>query len=188
MSAVQIYTATRDGQSERIARHVFQRLTGRGIAVELCVLSADAPPPDAPEGAPAVVVIAAVRYGRHLPEAEAFLAHYKSMEARPPLAFASVNLTARKPGRQSALDNPYLRKLLERNGLRPAIAFAIAGRLDYPRYKWFDRQMIRLIMAMTGGPADGRSCVEYTRWEQVDDFASAIAGLVETDGERRLRA
>jgi menaquinone-dependent protoporphyrinogen IX oxidase len=38
--------------------------------------------------------------------------------------------------------------------------------------------MIRLIMAMTGGPADGVSTIEYTNWAQVDSVASEIATLV----------
>jgi menaquinone-dependent protoporphyrinogen oxidase len=89
----------------------------------------------------------------------------------------SVNLTARKKGRQSARNNPYLRKCIDRHELAPVAAFAIAGRLDYPKYRWFDRQMIRLIMAMTGGPADGVSTIEYTNWAQVDSVAGEIAAL-----------
>lgn len=187
-SPVPIYVATRDGQSERIAQHVFRWLTDHGIAAELRVLPAEGPVLGVQADAPAVVVIAAVRYGRHLPEAEAFLARYGAAAAprsTPPLALASVNLTARKAGRQSAEENPYLRKAIRRLGLRPAVALAIAGRLDYPRYKWFDRQMIRLIMAMTGGPTDGRACVEYTSWDQVDAFASAVAGVVEGGAQAR---
>jgi menaquinone-dependent protoporphyrinogen oxidase len=89
----------------------------------------------------------------------------------------SVNLTARKEGRQSARDNADLRKFIDRHELAPVAAFAIARRVDYPKYRWFDRQMIRLIMAMTGGPADGVSTIEYTNWAQVDSVASEIATL-----------
>jgi menaquinone-dependent protoporphyrinogen oxidase len=53
-----------------------------------------------------------------------------------------------------------------------------AGKLDYPRYRWFDRQMIRLIMALTGGPTDPTTVVDYTDWAAVDGFAGELrAGL-----------
>ncbi len=97
----------------------------------------------------------AARYGRHRPAVDRLPRAWRTLQAPPPLAVASVNLTARKPG---AAGNPHLRKLLRRHGLAPARAFA--GRLDDPRYGWLDRQVIRLIMGLTGGPTDGVSTVE----------------------------
>ena len=124
-----------------------------------------------------VVLVAAVRYGRHLPEAERFLAAYRALGSPPPLAFASVNLTARKPGKTSATGNAYVRKLIARNRLTPALAVAFAGRLDYRRYGWRDRQIIRFIMLLTGGPTDPDTCIEYTSWLAVDEFAARVAEL-----------
>jgi menaquinone-dependent protoporphyrinogen oxidase len=57
------------------------------------------------------------------------------------------------------------------------LAVAIAGRLDYRRYGWRDRQIIRFIMWMTGGPTDPETNIEYTSWPAVDEFAGRIAGL-----------
>jgi menaquinone-dependent protoporphyrinogen oxidase len=114
-----------------------------------------------------------------LKEAEELLTLYGQVSPAPPLALASVNLTARKPGKDTAEGNAYLRKWIIRRQLKPALATAIAGRLDYPRYGWLDRQMIRLIMKMTGGPTDPQAQVEYTSWEAVDRFASAIADLAD---------
>jgi len=95
----------------------------------------------------------------------------------PPLAFASVNLTARKPGKTSATGNPYVRKLIARAGLTPALAVAFAGKLDYRRYTWRDRQIIRFIMLLTGGPTDPDTCIEYTSWPAVDEFAARVVEL-----------
>ena len=128
-------------------------------------------------GAPLIVLVAAVRYGRHLPEAGRFLAAYRAPPSPPPLALASVNLSARKPGKSDRVGNPYLRKLIARHGIAPALATAFAGRLDYPRYGWFDRQIIRFIMLLTGGPTDPNSCIEYTSWGAVDEFAAQIVRL-----------
>jgi menaquinone-dependent protoporphyrinogen oxidase len=52
-----------------------------------------------------VVVVAAVRYGRHLKEAERFLAANRPVLVRTTLVFVSVNLTARKPGKDTAEGN-----------------------------------------------------------------------------------
>ena len=124
-----------------------------------------------------IVLVAAVRYGRHLPEADRLLAAYRAIPSPPPLALASVNLSARKPGKSDRVGNPYLRKLIARHRLDPALAVAFAGRLDYARYTWRDRQIIRFIMFLTGGPTDLTASVEYTSWCAVDAFADEIAGL-----------
>jgi menaquinone-dependent protoporphyrinogen oxidase len=86
-------------------------------------------------------------------------------------------LTARKLGKNTAEGNVYLRKLIARNRLKPAFAAAIAGRLEYPRYGWLDKQAIRFIMLLTGGPTDPKTCVEYTAWNEVDGVARRIAEL-----------
>lgn len=174
---VLLFYATRDGQSRRIAAHIAARLGERGIGAPPYDLAGAFPAPADLAAAPLIVVVAAVRYGRHLPEAERFFATYRELLARVPFAFVSVNLAARKPGKNTAAGNQYLRKLMARHRLRPALAAAVAGRLDYPHYRWLDRQIIRFIMKMTGGPTDPKSCVEFTAWKAVDEIAARIADL-----------
>ena len=134
----------------------FRRWTSRWRSLQLADLAAAA----------TVVLVAAVRYGRHLPEADRFLTVYRSLQSPPPLALASVNLTARKPGKTTATGNAYLRKVIARHRLAPAVAVAFAGRLDYRRYGWRDRWIIRFIMLLTGGPTDPTTCIEYTSWRR----------------------
>ncbi len=172
-----LFYATRDGQSRRIAAHIAARLAGSGISAAPHDLAVGFPTAADLAAAPMVVVVAAVRYGRHLPEAERLLASYRALPARAPLVLLSVNLTARKPGKDTATGNQYLRKSIARHRLEPVLAAAVAGRLDYPRYGWLDRQIIRFIMKMTGGPTDPRSCVEFTAWTAVDRIAGRIAEL-----------
>jgi menaquinone-dependent protoporphyrinogen oxidase len=174
---VAIYYATRDGQSRRIAEYIWRRLDdGRTLAAPRDLL------PDLPTAAELaqaqlIVLVAAVRYGKHLPEVESFLNAYSALPASPPLALASVNLSARKAGKTTRTGNVYLRKTIARHRLVPALAIAFAGRLDYRRYKWRDRQIIRFIMLLTGGPTDPDTCIEYTSWTAVDEFAIQIAAL-----------
>jgi len=175
-----LFYATRDGQARRIATRIASTLVEKGIDIAPRNLTESFPAPNELLSSPLVALIASVRYGRHLKEAEQLLTLYDGLTTRPALALASVNLTARKPGKDTADGNAYLRKWIARHHLNPALATAIAGRLDYPSYDWLDRQMIRLIMKMTGGPTDPQSRVEYTSWEAVDQFAKAIAGLYDT--------
>ena len=151
---VALYYATRDGQSRRIAEHLSRRLAEAGTPVAPLDLAVAPPAASDLAAAATVVLVAAVRYGRHLPEADRFLTLYRSLQSPPPLALASVNLTARKPGKTTATGNAYLRKVIARHHLAPAVAVAFAGRLDYRRYGWRDRWIIRFIMLLTGGPTD----------------------------------
>ena len=129
-------------------------------------------PPDA-----IVAVIAPIRYGWHLPSATRFLKLFQREKLTNPLAIISVNLTARKPGKDTAQGNPYLRRWLKRLRLKPDLALAIAGNLDYPRYNLFDRVTIQLIMTITGGPTNPRVAVDFTPWDKVDALAAQIAEL-----------
>jgi len=172
MPSLPIFYSTRDGQACRIAERIAARLAASGTDAR--ALNVAAPPPGALEGVPVFVLIAAVRYGRHMRDAERALDAYARLAQKPPLALASVNLTARKPHKRTAQDNPYLRKWIRRRKLSPEIAAAIAGRLDYPRYSPFDRLAIRFIMTLTGGETDPRAQIEYTDWNAVDAFADEI--------------
>jgi menaquinone-dependent protoporphyrinogen oxidase len=171
---VRVGFASRDGHAAAIARHIAERLRASGLTAESVDLAEDRPVAEILAGTTLMVVVAAVRYGKHLAPAERFLEACHTHANKPPLALASVNLTARKPAKRTAETNPYLKKLIDRHNLRPIAATTFAGKLDYPKYRWLDRQMIRLIMYLTGGPTDGTSTIDYTEWDSVDAFADAI--------------
>jgi menaquinone-dependent protoporphyrinogen oxidase len=175
--AIALYYATHDGQARRIAEHICGRLAENGPLAPPQDVAIAKPTPEDITAASLIVLVAAVRYGKHLPEADQFLAAYRSLASPPPLALASVNLTARKPEKTTATGNAYLRKTIAHHGLAPALAVAFAGRLDYRRYSWRDRQIIRFIMLLTGGPTDPHTRVEYTSWDAVDEFAARIDEL-----------
>jgi menaquinone-dependent protoporphyrinogen oxidase len=172
---VRLFYATRDGQARRIAERIQARLANSAIATDPVDLagrsSGDL------STAALVVLVASVRYGRHLGEATCFLSTYQALPSRPPLVLVSVNLTARKPGKDSPEGNPYLRKLISRYGLAPVLAVAIAGRLDYASYRWWDRHIIRLIMGLTGGPTDPTTCIDYASPAAIDDVAAHVVRL-----------
>ena len=118
---------------------------------------------------------ASIRYGKHRPQVAAFLSAYREILEEKKTALFSVSIVARKPTRNTPGNNRYLQKLLRQIGWRPALLAVFAGRLDYPRYRFFDSLMIRLIMKLTGGPTDPSGTYEFTDWQQVDAFAARIA-------------
>jgi menaquinone-dependent protoporphyrinogen oxidase len=176
---IAIYFASHDGQTRKIVDCLAGHLGGRDVGVSLIDLMAGTPPTIDPE-ADLILVAAAIRYGYHLSAARHFLRRLQVEVPAERIAVLSVNLTARKPGRQNAEGNIYLRKWLMRARLRPALAAAVAGKLDYPAYRWFDRMMIQAIMHISGGPTDASTIIEYTDWAQVEALAGRIAALAMT--------
>lgn len=55
-----------------------------------------------------------------------------------------------------------------------ALSAVIAGKIDYPSYRFFDRLMIRLILSTSKGPMDLRAVVELIDWHQVEVFGRVI--------------
>lgn len=125
----------------------------------------------------AVVVGASIRYGHFnkqlVASIRAKLDWFESIQT----AFYSVNLTARKPGKDDPATSPYVTKFLKTTGWKPDQIAMFAGRLAYPMYRFWDKQMIRFIMKLTGGCADGKSTVEYTNWSEVRRFSKTVSGL-----------
>ena len=174
---IAIYFASHDGQTRRIVDRLAEHLGARGVGTTIADLATSTSPIIDTE-AKLVLLAAAIRYGFHLPAARHFLAHLRAEVPDERIAVVSVNLTARKPGRQTAEGNVYLRNWLKRTGLRPALAAAVAGRLDYPTYRWFDRMMIQAIMTISGGPTDPTTVIEYTDWAEVENLSEELAKLV----------
>ena len=69
-----------------------------------------------------------------------------------------MNLVARKDDKNTPDTNPYLKKFLETIGWTPDTLDVFAGILDYSKYSFFDRLMIRLIMKLTNGPTRTKKC------------------------------
>ena len=124
-----------------------------------------------------IVIGASIRYGKHRPELVEFLHRNGPMIKTRPNAFFTVNLVARKPEKNQPDTNPYMIKLLAQLSWRPGALAVFAGKIDYPRYGFLDRQVIRFIMWLTDGPTGSRDVVDFTDWAQVDAFAQVIARM-----------
>ena len=117
-----------------------------------------------------IVIGASIRYGKHRQSVFDFVDRHRALLERKASAFFSVNIVARKPGKNTPETNPYLRKFLRQIDWCPNQLAVFAGKLDYPKYGIVDRQMIRLIMWITKGPTNPATVVEFTDWQKVEDF------------------
>jgi menaquinone-dependent protoporphyrinogen oxidase len=82
---------------------------------------------------------------------------------------------ALNPEKNTHDTNPYMQKFLELSGWTPDILAVFAGKINYPKYGFLDKHMIRLIMYMTKGPTDTSQTYEFTDWVKVDEFADTLA-------------
>jgi len=122
-----------------------------------------------------IVIGASIRYGKHRPDVARLIEDNLAILESCPAAFFSVNAVARKPDKRDPDTNPYVKKFLSQISWRPALIGIFSGKIDYPKYGFVDKTMIRFIMWMTKGPTDPNSTVEFTDWEQVERFGEKIS-------------
>jgi menaquinone-dependent protoporphyrinogen oxidase len=175
MARILIVYSTTDGHTLRICERLRGLVEAQGHQVTLVPVAGTA---DAGlERFDKIVVGASIRYGRHGRAVVEFMERNAALLNRKPGAFFSVNVVARKPAKSRPETNPYVRKLLRSMAWQPTHAAVFAGKIDYPRYGFLDRWVIRGIMWLTGGPTDPKAVVEFTDWRQVEAFGGLIASM-----------
>ena len=121
-----------------------------------------------------VIIGASIRYGKHNPSVLNFVRENIENFKQKKTAFFSVNVVARKENKNLPETNPYLIKFLKLSKWNPDIKAVFAGKIDYPKYSFLDKQIIRLIMLVTKGPTNTTKSYEFTDWSKVDEFSQQI--------------
>ncbi|WP_058974020.1 menaquinone-dependent protoporphyrinogen IX dehydrogenase [Type-D symbiont of Plautia stali] len=173
MKALILYSS-RDGQTREIAARMAQALAPQQLCDVIDLLEAEKVEWSQYDR---LLIGASIRYGHFHPALMKFVSQHKAELQQRVSGFFSVNLTARKAEKCTPVTNAYTRKFLEQSPWQPDCCAVFAGALRYPRYRWFDRIMIQLIMRMTGGETDTSKEVEYTDWDKVAVFAQDFAQL-----------
>ena len=175
MSRILLAFSTTDGHTVRICERLRQVMEQQGHGVTVLALAqADALDLPAFDG---IVIGASIRYGKHQPQVAQFIARHQALLERKANAFFTVNIVARKPEKNRPETNPYLIKFLRQISWKPKLLEVFAGKLDYPRYRFFDRLMIRFIMLMTNGPTDPTAVIDFTDWQQVEAFGRQLSEM-----------
>ena len=175
MEKVLLLHSSREGQTVKILHYIEEKLgnveceTKDVHLIDALNLS----------GYDKVIIGASIRYGHLNKKLYRFIEAHLDQLNKANAAFFCVNLTARKEaeGKDTPEGSAYIRKFLIKSPWQPQLIGVFAGALYYPRYRWFDRVMIRFIMSMTGGETDTTKEVEYTNWEKVSLFVDSIKNL-----------
>ena len=175
MAKILILYSTTDGHTQKIGSRLQQVIEELGHQVTLVSVN-DESQVDL-QTFDKIVIGASIRYGKHSPRITDFINRNKQLLNSKPNAFFSVNIVARKPKKNQPDTNPYLRKFLKQIAWQPRELAVFAGKLDYPKYSFFDRLMIRLIMFITNGPTDPKAVIEFTDWQQVESFGRVIGAM-----------
>lgn len=175
MTNIIIIYSTTDGHTREICSYLEQVVEALGSQVALVDIDdadeVDLKPFDM------IVIGASIRYGKHDKKIYKFIERNLTILEDKANAFFSVNVVARKPAKRQPDTNPYLKKFLKEITWQPKTLAVFAGKIDYPRYSFWDRNIIRLIMWMTKGPTDPTVTIDYTDWKQVEDFGRMISEM-----------
>ena len=121
-----------------------------------------------------IIIGASIRYGKHKSDLYEFIESNIDEISNKENAFFSVNVVARKDEKNTPDTNPYMKKFLLKTSWKPKSLAVFAGKIDYPKYNFIDKNMIRFIMWMTKGPTDTKNTYEFTDWDAVDKFAMKV--------------
>ncbi|WP_369309843.1 menaquinone-dependent protoporphyrinogen IX dehydrogenase [Providencia rettgeri] len=174
MSYLLLHSST-DGQTKKIVLKIAEQLRNLGRECDIRDLNSEQS--FNLTAYDKVLVGASIRYGHFNKKLQRFVVSHQNQLNSMKSAFFAVNLTARKEGKNTVETNAYTRKFLDSCPWKPTLKSVFAGALFYPRYKWFDRVMIRLIMKITDGPTDPNTEIEYTDWEKVSYFTLEFDNL-----------
>lgn len=167
------------GHTRKVCEAMRPAIEAGGANVTLASL-----PERAPDAADfhAILIGAAIRNGKHNPAVLEFIERHRRVLDDRISAFFSVNLVARKPHKNTPETNPYVLAFLKASPWQPEQVGVFGGRLDYRRYRSFDRWVIRFIMWMNKGPTDLDTQVEFTDWDAVARFAERFAARLAGSG------
>ena len=177
MKSVLVLYMSRGGHTARIARRICEGVAEGGGRAEMMDVN-EAVHEGVDWGRYDVVAFGApVLYGTYDKSVFEFVARHRTALESRPNSFFNVSVVARTPEKATVEGNRYMQKFLELSPWRPKHLKVIAGKVDYPSWKWYERLMIQLIMKYTHGPTDPRSVIDYTDWDAVRAYGKHLLTL-----------
>jgi len=186
MSRILVVYASHFGQTGIVAQRIAERLRDRGHEVDVANASGGVhglPPPDDYD---AVVLGSRVELGKHAKPVLQYMRDNANELRRIPTAFFSVSMSA--AGKPAGSDpNGYLEKTFGSLGWKPTESTAFGGALQYRRYSWFLRFVMKQISKAGGHTTDTSTNHFFTDMGDVTDFADRFAWhLVERESAAHL--
>jgi len=171
MSRILIIYASHYGQTATIAGRIRDRLVDRGHDVDLVNVEVGAPPPDRYD---AVMLGSRVEFSHHAKQIAQYVRTHGEGLRRIPTAFFSVSMSA--AGKDPTSDpNRYLATTFADLAWTPTVSTAFGGALQYRRYNWILRAVLKAISKRGGHSTDTAKNHVYTDFAAVSDFADRFA-------------
>ena len=168
-----IYSST-DGHTKTICLEILNSLKSTDLAEIISLEKAETYDLTKYEK---IIIGASIRYGMHNKKVFNFVKRNIKLLNQKKTAFFSVNVVARKEEKSTPETNPYMLKFLKKTNWKPNKLSVFAGKVDYPNYNFFNKNVIRFIMYITKGPTDINNSYEFTNWEKVKKFAKELENL-----------
>jgi menaquinone-dependent protoporphyrinogen oxidase len=179
MNVLVLYSST-EGQTKKVAERVAAQVEAAGHRATVHHMGSDQKPPSIPEF-DAVIAAASVHQGFHQESAINFIAAQAGNLNRKRSAFISVSLSAAlAEGRAEAQD--YVERFLETTGWKPARCLLLAGAVRLSSYDYFERQVMKYIIAQKGVAHDLHVDYECTDWSELTAFVDTFLGLSSKPG------
>jgi menaquinone-dependent protoporphyrinogen oxidase len=177
MASILVCYATSEGQTEKIAERIGDRLSERGHEAPVRNLAESHPDPAAFD---AVLVGSSIHVGGQQSAVETFVTDNHDVLAARPTGFFQVSLSAASEGPdERAAAAGYVGDFEETTGFHPDRVGLFGGALRYSKYGFLKRLMMKRIAGKTSGDTDTSRDYEYTDFEEVDAFAADFAAFVE---------
>lgn len=171
MKSVLVVYFSRTGHTSRIARRIWETIIADGHQADMMdIIEADH------EGVnwnkyDLIIVGSPIVYGQYTKTFMEFIAKNKTVLDNKPHSFFNVSVVARVPSKATPEGNRYMQKFLKQSPWTPRDVKCIAGKIDYPNWKWLERKWVQTIMKFSNGPTDLATVIDYTDWEDVQSYA-----------------
>jgi menaquinone-dependent protoporphyrinogen oxidase len=180
-----VFHSSRFGQSEKVGRFLASGFAESGIETDLFDVR-DPERPGGPNNATGLeeghyqgaMLVASVHYGHVGPKAIEWALRHNRYLATLPTCLIVVSLAAGGEGHRDPELNRPTQALIAKTGWHPDQMALVAGCVDYPRYGFIDRHLIRQIMKARNGPTDLSASHESTDWAQVGQIGQRFAHLI----------
>ena len=174
MSKVLVVYATKEGQTGKIARHMARTHEAAGHTAVL--FDADHQSTPDLDSFDVIVVGSPVHARGYARSVVRFVRTHRAALERVRSAFFSVGLaiaSRTSDGRAQTLE--LVEQFVTQTGWRPPRVELVAGALQYSKYNFLVRYVMRRISAKEGGDTDTSRDYEYTDWNAVGRFISELA-------------
>ena len=176
MDLLILYGST-EGHTEKIARF----LAGEAVKHHIRPTLSDVATAPSLRSYDAVIIAASIHAGQYKNEIVDFVAAHSDDLNKIPTVFYSVGLSIVSGDKKVVAQLHEMTALfLEMMKWRPIVVEQIGGALQYSKYGFFKKLMIRSIMKKAGGDTDTSRDYEYTDWEALklsfENFVGKLEG------------